>query len=176
MSPVSKSVLQKASTIKLVISDVDGVLTDTGVYYDENGDSMRRFSVRDGMGIERLRVLADVETILLSGEDSPSIKKRAEKLGITEYHLGIKDKAPVVRAIIKGRGLLPIEVAYIGDDLNDLDAMAEVGLKVCPADAYEAVTGCCDYVCSNKGGFGAFREFAELIICAKKEVKGEKTG
>ena len=101
MSPVSKSVLQKASTIKLVISDVDGVLTDTGVYYDENGDSMRRFSVRDGMGIERLRVLADVETILLSGEDSPSIKKRAEKLGITEYHLGIKDKAPVVRAIIK---------------------------------------------------------------------------
>jgi YrbI family 3-deoxy-D-manno-octulosonate 8-phosphate phosphatase len=176
MNIVSRDVFYRASKIKLLISDVDGVLTDTGVYYDEKGDALRRFSLRDGMGIERLRLLADVETILLSGEDSPSIKKRAEKLGITEYHLGIRDKLPTVRAIIQKRGLSPEEVAYIGDDLNDIEAMAEVGLRACPADAYEVLLGYCDYVCSNKGGFGAFREFAELIICAKKEGKGEKTG
>jgi 3-deoxy-D-manno-octulosonate 8-phosphate phosphatase (KDO 8-P phosphatase) len=158
---------EKASKIKLLLTDCDGVLTDGGVYYGENGEMLKRFNIRDGMGVERLKNLANVETGIVTGEISPSVKMRAEKLKITELHLGIKDKLSLLASILERKNLQPDEVAYIGDDVNDLEIMQCIGLSACPADAMVFNRNIADYVCENKGGHGAFREFAELIIAAK---------
>ncbi|NDE10159.1 MAG: HAD family hydrolase [Chitinophagia bacterium] len=157
---------EKAAKIVLVLSDVDGVLTDNGVYYGAEGEVLKKFSVRDGMGVERLRN-AGIETGIVTGETSPSVKKRAEKLNISELHLGSKDKAAVLKEILERKNLQPFQIAFIGDDVNDLSIIHEVGFSACPNDAMPSVSSAVDYVCVNKGGQGAFREFAEFIIVAK---------
>src|ERR1700710_1589032 len=90
----------KAAAIKLLLTDVDGVLTDNGVYYGENGEALKRFSIRDGMGVERLRKLTGIVTGIITGESSPSVARRAEKLGIGELHLGVKDKLGRLQEIL----------------------------------------------------------------------------
>ncbi|MGH8605749.1 MAG: KdsC family phosphatase, partial [Gammaproteobacteria bacterium] len=132
---VSQQLIEKARLVKMLLTDCDGVLTDNGVYYSPAGELLKRFSIRDGMGVERLRTLAGIETGIISGENSAPLKRRAEKLGIEECHLGISDKAQVVRSIIAKRGLLRAELAYIGDDANDLEVFDLVGLCACPSDA-----------------------------------------
>ncbi|MGH8611053.1 MAG: KdsC family phosphatase [Gammaproteobacteria bacterium] len=164
---VSQQLIEKARLIKMLLTDCDGVLTDNGVYYSPAGELLKRFSIRDGMGVERLRTLVGVETGIISGENSAPLKRRAEKLGIEECHLGISDKAQVVRSIIAKRGLLRAELAYIGDDANDLEVFDLVGLYACPSDAFDAVKRHADIICRNQGGHGAFREFAEIIISAQ---------
>jgi YrbI family 3-deoxy-D-manno-octulosonate 8-phosphate phosphatase len=161
------SVNEKAKHIKLLITDCDGVLTDAGVYYGENGEVLKKFNIRDGMGVERLRKLANVETAIITGEVSPSVAKRAEKLKITELHLGIKDKLAVLVQIMVNRNLTKNNIAYIGDDVNDIEIMQNVGLTACPSDAISFTKEVADYICENKGGEGCFREFAELIIAAQ---------
>ncbi|WP_044173323.1 KdsC family phosphatase [Flectobacillus major] len=155
--------IEKIKKIKLLITDCDGVLTDAGVYYGEQGEVLKKFNIRDGMGVERLRK-NNIATGIITGELSPSVKKRAEKLQITELHLGIKDKLQVLNQILVNKNLLPENIAYIGDDINDLEIMQHVGLKACPADAMPAVKAVVDYQCQLKGGEGCFREFAELIL------------
>lgn len=161
---------EKAIKIKLLLTDCDGVLTDGGVYYGENGEVLKKFNIRDGMGVERLLKYANVETGIITGEVSPSVKKRAEKLKITELHLGIKDKPAVLHAILQRKNLQADEVAYIGDDTNDVEIMKLVGLTACPADAMIFTKNIAHYICENKGGEGAFREFAELIIQAISDM------
>lgn len=161
------SLLEKAAGIRLLLTDCDGVLTDAGVYYSAAGEELKRFSLRDGMGVERLRELARVETGIITGEHSLIVARRAEKLRIEELHLGIKNKKALLTGILGRRGLRPDEVAYIGDDTNDEAAMRSVGLSACPADAAEDILSIADYICRKPGGHGAFREFAELIIRAK---------
>jgi YrbI family 3-deoxy-D-manno-octulosonate 8-phosphate phosphatase len=155
---------EKAGEIKLLLTDVDGVLTDNGVYYSEAGEVMKRFSIRDGMGVERLRKLCSIGTGIITGELSPSVARRAEKLGIVELHLGVKDKLGKLSEILERTQLQWSEIAYIGDDVNDLEVLEKAGLTACPADAMKQVSGMVDYICENKGGYGAFREFAEWII------------
>lgn len=164
-----EEIIQKASKIKLVITDSDGVLTDTGVYYSGEGEVMKRFSIRDGMGVERLRNIAGIETAIITGELSGSVIKRAEKLLITELHLGIKNKIEALHEICNKFKLNPEQVAYIGDDTNDLEVMNAAGLSACPGDAISFVRKIADYVCEEKGGHGAFRELAELIISSQKK-------
>jgi 3-deoxy-D-manno-octulosonate 8-phosphate phosphatase (KDO 8-P phosphatase) len=154
----------KVSAIKLLITDCDGVLTDAGVYYGENGELLKKFNIRDGMGVERLRNLTGIETGIITGELSPSVAKRAEKLKITQLYLGIKDKPAVLRHILTSLELQPEQIAYIGDDANDLEIMAMVGFTASPADGLFFVRDAVDYVCQADGGKGCFREFAELII------------
>lgn len=161
------SVHEKAKHIKLLITDCDGVLTDAGVYYGENGEVLKKFNIRDGMGVERLRKLVNVETAIITGEVSPSVAKRAEKLKITELHLGIKDKLAVLVQIMVNRNLTKNNIAYIGDDVNDIEIMQNVGLTACPSDAISFTKEVADYICENKGGEGCFREFAELIIATQ---------
>ena len=161
------TLIEKALKIKLLLTDCDGVLTDAGVYYGENGEVLKKFNIRDGMGVERLRKLASVETGIITGELSPSVKKRAEKLNITELHLGIKDKPAVLRQILADRNLQADEIAYIGDDVNDVEIMQMVGLRACPANAVRETKAVSDYICEAKGGEGCVREFAELIITSK---------
>ncbi|MGZ6091465.1 MAG: KdsC family phosphatase [Polyangiales bacterium] len=155
-------VARRARRIKLVLTDCDGVLTDNGVYYGDSGEVMKRFSIRDGMGVERLR-RAGIETGIVTGEVSPSIRKRAEKLRIEHVHQGIRDK----RALLDQLGLPLEELAYIGDDVNDLGiarAIGEVSLVGSPADGMPDFVRIAHYRCSVNGGHGAFRDFAEWII------------
>ena len=158
---------EKASRIKLLITDCDGVLTDGGVYYGEDGENLKKFNIRDGMGVERLRKLTGIETAVITGEKSPSLIKRAEKLQITELHLSAKDKPAVLKEMLSRLQLEAGEVAYIGDDYNDLDIMKMAGLTASPADALPFIRSKVDYICESKGGEGCFREFAELIIDLK---------
>jgi len=157
---------EKLSRIKLLLTDCDGVLTDGGVYYGESGEELKKFNIRDGMGVERLRNLAGVTTGIITGELSPSLIKRAEKLKITELHLGVKDKPAVLKEIMGRLGLLPEEIAFIGDDTNDLEVMKLAGVSVCPADAISLIKEAADIVCGANGGNGCFREIAEMIISA----------
>lgn len=155
---------RKARRIKLIITDNDGVLTDTGVYYSDKGEILKRFSIRDGMGVERLKKLTGIETGIITGELSPSVKKRAEKLGIKELHLGVKNKSLLLAQILKRKKLKAENIAFIGDDVNDTELIQSVGLSSAPADAMPDIKKNVDYLCEEKGGNGAFREFAELII------------
>jgi len=160
----------KLLKIKLVLTDNDGVLTDTGVYFSEKGEELKRFSIRDGMGIERLRKHAGIETIIITGEDSGSVKARAKKLEIKEYYLGVQKKADVIPDIMKKNNVKPENIAFIGDDANDFELMRMVGLKVTPADGMNFIKEIADYICINKSGNGAFRELAELILAFKVKI------
>ena len=160
----------KLLKIKLVLTDNDGVLTDTGVYFSEKGEELKRFSIRDGMGIERLRKHAGIETIIITGEDSGSVKARAKKLEIKEYYLGVQKKADVLPDIMKKNNVKPENIAFIGDDANDFELMRMVGLKVTPADGMNFIKEIADYICINKSGNGAFRELAELILAFKVKI------
>ena len=154
----------KLEKIKIVLTDNDGVLTDTGVYYSAKGEEFKRFCIRDGMGVERLRKYAGIETIIITGELSGSIKSRAEKLKIKEYYLGVEKKADVLPEILKKNKVNAENIAFIGDDTNDIELMHIVGLKVSPADGMDFIKNISDYICENKSGNGAFRELAELIL------------
>jgi 3-deoxy-D-manno-octulosonate 8-phosphate phosphatase (KDO 8-P phosphatase) len=154
----------KAQRIKLLLTDVDGVLTDNGVYYGESGEILKRFSIRDGMGVERLRKLCGIETGIVTGELSPSVARRAEKLQIVQLHLGVKDKLGKLHELMAKEGLTWEELAFIGDDVNDLAVLEKVGFSACPGDAMAAVSRVVHYRCTERGGYGAFREFAEYII------------
>lgn len=162
-----KAILRRrAARIALVLTDSDGVLTDTGVYYGPDGESLKRFSIRDGVGVERLRT-AGIETAILTGESSPSVRKRAEKLQMRSLYLGVKDKAAHLKTICQETGLSPDQIAFVGDDLNDLGIIREltpVALTGAPSDAIPDIAAEVTYHCKERGGFGAFREFAEWIL------------
>ena len=160
----------KLLKIKLVLTDNDGVLTDTGVYFSEKGEELKRFSIRDGMGIERLRKHAGIETIIITGEESGSVKARAKKLEIKEYYLGVQKKADVLPDIMKKNNVNPENIAFIGDDANDFELMKMIGFKVTPADGMNFIKEIADYICINKSGNGAFRELAELILAFKVKI------
>lgn len=165
---VNPNLFEKAKKIKLVLTDNDGVLTDTGVYYSENGEELKRFSIRDGMGVVRLRKLCGIDTGIITGERSGSVQKRAEKLKISHLYLGIDDKSAELEKILFNYSLLPENIAYIGDDVNDIEIIKKAGFSACPNDAMDDVKSLVNYICEKKGGNGAFREFAELIIALNK--------
>ncbi|MGB5530403.1 MAG: HAD-IIIA family hydrolase [Ignavibacteriaceae bacterium] len=159
----------KLEKIKIVLTDNDGVLTDTGVYYSTKGEEFKRFSIRDGMGVERLRKYAGIKTVIITGEESGSVRARAEKLKIKEYYLGVKNKVDVLPEIMKKNNVKPENIAFIGDDANDYELMKLIGFKVTPADGMNFIKYISDYVCENIGGNGAFRELAELILAFQSD-------
>ena len=168
-SGLDEGTLRRLRAIRFLLTDCDGVLTDAGVYYSARGEEMKRFSIRDGMGVERLRTLAGIGTGIVSGESSGSTVRRAAKLEVTDLFLGVKDKTVPIRQLAVRHKLEMSEIAYIGDDVNDLPAMALVGYTACPADALPDVRRAVDYVCRHRGGQGAFRELVELLIAARRE-------
>ncbi len=164
-----KKLAWKAKKIKLVLTDNDGVLTDTGIYYSDKGEELKRYSVRDGMGVERLRNILKIETVIITKERSELIKKRAKKLKIKNLYYGIKRKELVLAEILQKHELKKENVAYIGDDENDINILKLAGLSASPSDGMEKVKQIVDFICESKGGNGAFREFAELIIELKQK-------
>ena len=153
--------------IKLLITDSDGVLTDGGMYYTETGDEIKKFNTKDGMGIQLLRENG-IKTIILSGENVELVKRRGEKLHIEEMYLGIKEKAPVIEELAKKYNISLKQIAYIGDDINDLEAVKIVGFGCSVCDGIEEMKSAAKYITKARGGQGALREVAELILRAKK--------
>jgi 3-deoxy-D-manno-octulosonate 8-phosphate phosphatase (KDO 8-P phosphatase) len=161
----------RAASIRLVVSDVDGVLTDAGVYYSAEGEALKRFSMRDGMGVELLG-RAGIRTALLTREQSPIVAARAKKLQIETLWSAQLDKREALPRLVQELGVPAQAVAYIGDDVNDLGALgwvAEAGLAVCPADAVPKVLAAVHFVTAARGGHGAFRELCDLILDNQKE-------
>lgn len=154
---------EKLSKIKLIAMDCDGVLTDGGMYYSENGDELKKFNTKDGMGVGLLHK-AGFKTAIITGEDVDIVKNRANKLKIKEIQLGIKDKLECMNKIIKKYNLSMDEVLYIGDDINDLNLLKNVGVSIAVADSLEIVKDNADYITKAKGGQGAVREVVELIL------------
>jgi 3-deoxy-D-manno-octulosonate 8-phosphate phosphatase (KDO 8-P phosphatase) len=169
-----KAALKRAAKIKLLLTDVDGVLTDTGVFYSAKGEEMKRFSIRDGMGIERLRSIAGVETGIITREDNQIVASRAKRLHIEELHMGVMDKTNTFEDILNRTKIKANEVAYMGDDTNDLGIMEKVGLSACPGDATKFAKDAADFIVESKGGYGALRDLCELIIEAKTNPAEKK--
>lgn len=152
--------------IRLFASDVDGVLTDAGMYYAESGEELKKFHTRDGMGFKLLQ-RAGIITAVMTMEETAMVARRGEKLGIPEVHQGVQDKCSALQAIIARYGFSLEDVAFIGDDVNDLRALKAVGFSAAPADAMPLIVRSVHYVCKKKGGEGAAREVIELILQAK---------
>lgn len=159
--------MSSINNIKLFVTDCDGVLTDGGMYYTDQGDAMKKFNTRDGMGISLLKTQGII-TVLITGENSQIAQKRAEKLKFDKIFLGVNNKADILKKICAEYSVSLSETAYIGDDINDLECIQICGLSACPADADKKVMECADYVCTHNGGCGAVREFAEYILDKRK--------
>ncbi len=158
---------QKLVNIKLLAMDVDGVLTDAGMYYSENGDELKKFNTRDGKGIELLRN-AGIKTAFITSEKTHLVERRAAKLKVDEVYQGVQDKLAALKQIISKYDLSYEEVAYIGDDINDLPILQVVGLAITVADGLPNNKEMADYVTQARGGEGAVREVATLILQARK--------
>ena len=163
---MNTEILIKAQKIKLIISDIDGVWTNGRIYYTADGELMKGFSYYDGMAVFLL-AQAGIKAAIITGENSPIVAQRAKKLKIEEVHLGIHDKLTVFEDILERHGLSPEEVAYIGDDVNDFAPMQVAGFTAAPANTPVFSQLKPDVLLTRKGGDGAFREFADLILLAQ---------
>ncbi len=148
---------------KLILTDIDGVWTDGGMYYDNLGNEFKKFNTSDSAGVLFLRFL-DIPLAIISGEDTEIVKKRARKLNIQHCYLGVKDKVMVAKNICKNLDISLSEVAYIGDDINDIKLLEKVGLSAAPNNAPDYIKNKVDFITTKNGGEGAFREFVEIII------------
>jgi len=157
--------------IKLVIMDVDGVLTDGGVYYDSKGERLLKFNRRDGKGLELLRKFGYIVGAMTS-ENSQIVKKRAKKLKFDFFLYGVRDKRQSLNSILKKYKVTLEEVLFIGDDIQDLEVLEDVRFSACPFDSIEAVKNKCVYICKNKGGEGAVREVIDLLLKGGRNEKG----
>jgi len=153
----------KLKKIKLVISDVDGVLTDGGMYYNEEGECMKKFNTRDSMGMELL-LQKGIKTILMTRENSKIVKERVKKIKIVDLYSDIIKKEEMIPEILKKYDVSSDEIAYIGDDVNDVEIIKKVGFSATPFDGNFVVKENVDYTCKMEGGKGAFREIADLLI------------
>lgn len=152
--------------VKLFLCDVDGTLTDGGMYYSENGDELKKFNTRDGMGFQLLRE-AGIKTGIITSEDTKIVEKRVKKLKVDFLYQGKRDggKLAVAKEICAQLGITLDEVAYIGDDVNCMELLEAVGMKACPADACEEVKAIADiHVMKKRGGEGCVREFVDALM------------
>ncbi len=156
----------RALRIKMIIMDVDGTLTDGTLSVLPDGEEVKSYHVRDGLGI-LLAHLVGFKTAIITGKTSRALEKRAERLGIDELHQGILDKKRVLEDILARHGLQPEETAYIGDDLGDLEAIRAVGLAAAVADAHPEIKKHCHFISHHNGGKGAVRELIEFILGAQ---------
>jgi 3-deoxy-D-manno-octulosonate 8-phosphate phosphatase (KDO 8-P phosphatase) len=159
-------VWQRAAAIRLLILDVDGVLTDGRLYFDAKGETLKVFHVRDGHGI-KMAQRAGIEVAFLSGRRSDAAYHRAKELGINRFFEGLRDKVAPLKEIKAALNIRPQEVAVVGDDLVDLPIMSRAGLAVAVADAVPEVRAAAHWVTYNPGGRGAVREVCDLLIKAQ---------
>lgn len=158
----------KGMKIKYLVMDVDGTLTDGNIYISDNGELFKSFNVKDGYGIHDLITTKKVTPIIITGRKSAILEHRCRELGITKVYQGVRDKKTKLREILKAESNHYFNVAYIGDDLNDLECMKQIknegGQIGCPADASKEIIKIVDFVSEKNGGHGAVREFIDWII------------
>ena len=165
----SKEQIKKAAQIKAIFFDVDGVLTDGRIIYDETGKEIKNFNVKDGYIISHLKK-AGILVGIITGRDSKVVNNRAAELKLDFCHQGIMDKLAVFEKLVTFHKLKKKHVAYIGDDINDLGVLRACGLSACPADALDYMKKEADIVTQSKGGEGVVREVADLVLAAKGEL------
>jgi 3-deoxy-D-manno-octulosonate 8-phosphate phosphatase (KDO 8-P phosphatase) len=159
---------EKLQAVKAVILDVDGVLTDGGIYYDPTGREIKRFHVADGLGMELLRH-AGIRVVILSGRVAEAITRRAAELRVTDCYQGVRDKKAQIEKLRQQWQLKAEELLYVGDDLNDLPAFEAVGVRVAVANADAMLKAQAHYVTKATGGNGAVREVCEWLLKARGE-------
>lgn len=154
--------------IKLFVMDVDGTLTDGKIYMGEGGEVCKAFNIKDGYGIHDILIPRGIIPVIITGRESRIVENRCKELGITEIHQGVKDKVKRLKDVTLKYGVKLRNVAYIGDDLNDMPCMkavkAEGGIVGCPADAEKKIRDYVDFVSEARGGEGVVREFVQYII------------
>ena len=152
--------------LKLFATDVDGVLTDAGMYYGESGEELKKFNTRDGMGIKLLQA-EGVMIAIITMEQTKIVARRAKKLGITEVFQGAKEKVSVLTDLSEKFHIPFEQMAYMGDDVNDVGALQAVGYAAAPADCVDQVRQVVHYICQKNGGEGAVREVIDMILAAR---------
>lgn len=162
----SKEQIKKAAQIKALFFDVDGVLTDGGIIYDDTGREIKKFNVKDGYIVSHLKK-AGIIVGIITGRESKIVSNRAAELKLDFCHQGIMDKYAVFEKLVDFHKLKRKQVAYIGDDINDLKALQNCGLSACPADAPDYVKNQVDIITRAKGGEGVAREVSDLILAAR---------
>jgi 3-deoxy-D-manno-octulosonate 8-phosphate phosphatase (KDO 8-P phosphatase) len=163
---IPAAVQRKAAKIKLLLLDVDGVLTDGGIIIDDRGVESKRFHVRDGQGIILL-IHSGIKVGLLTGRYSNIVRRRAKELGVAIVHQGVADKVEIYERIRRKNKLRDEQIAYVGDDILDLPVLERVGLAIAVKDGWPGLRLEVDYVTETKGGMGAVREVAELVLKAQ---------
>ncbi len=171
LSNYSKDQVRKASNINAIFFDVDGVLTDGMIIYDDEGKEIKNFNVKDGLIISHLKK-SGIITGAISGRESRATSKRCSELKVDFCHQGIVDKESVFQKLVKHYSLKSKEVAFIGDDINDLPIFRICGLSACPMDAFPYIKEAADLVTRMKGGRGVLREVADLVLAARGELEG----
>ncbi len=166
MPKYTKEQIRKASLIKAIFFDVDGVLTDGRIVYDDAGREIKMFNVKDGLIVSYLKK-AGIVTGAISGRESAAVTRRCAELQVDFCHQGILDKASVFSKILDHYSLKPKEVAFIGDDINDLAVLRLAGFSICPGDSPDYVKERVDLVTYARGGKGVLREVGDLVLTAK---------
>ena len=160
---------EKFAKIKLLILDVDGVMTDGRIIVNDSGEETKHFDVKDGHGLVCLR-RAGIEVAIISGRTSNAVDLRANELGIEEVHQGIRDKTTLYQRLLRQKNLAPDQVCFMGDDLPDLPLFDQVGIAVAVADAVAEVRSAASLTTKSKGGQGAVREICDSILTAQKKL------
>lgn len=164
MTKVTVSMMKKiCKNIKLVITDVDGILTDGGMYYSEKGEILKKFNTRDGMGFELLRN-HHISTVILTREKSNIVITRGKKIKADEVFIGITKKEEKLKEICKKYSILPENIAYLGDDINDMEIMKLIGFPATCNDGILEIKEISKYISKLKGGEGVFRDVVDLIL------------
>ena len=162
----SYNIIGKLRSLEALVLDVDGVLTPGGIFYLDSGDQFKRFDVKDGLGLVAMRSLG-VRLALITGRHSELLERRAADLGVEDLYQGHNHKVSALRDFVSKRGLDLDRVGFVGDDVIDIPAMEICGFSACPSDAASAVRRSADWTMRMRGGYGALREIAEMIIAAK---------
>lgn len=163
-----KNIEEIAQAVKILVLDVDGVLTDGSLYIGAEQEIFKKFNAKDGMGIS-CAIRCGLKVAIITGRRSPIIKRRAEELGIIDVFEGVKDKKAVLAKLLQKYSFSLKETAYMGDDLNDLPVLMQVGLACAPTDAVSEVKKICRFVSDKNGGCGAVRQVVEMILKARGE-------
>ena len=159
---------EKASKIKLLVFDVDGVMTDGSITYDENGIEYKTFNAKDGHGLAKM-VKNGFMTAVITGRRNGTVDRRAEDLRFTEVYQGVKNKLPILEGIMQKYELSFEEVSYMGDDEPDIPILEKVGIAACPSDAVDNVKKICNFISTKEGGHGAVRELCDFVFDNKSE-------
>ncbi|OGI03080.1 MAG: hypothetical protein A2104_06330 [Candidatus Melainabacteria bacterium GWF2_32_7] len=159
----------KASKIKLIAFDVDGVLTDGSITYTDKGEEIKTFDAKDGHGMASLRVNGFI-TAIITARSTPIVEKRAKDLDVVHVYQGAKRKIVALEELINIYKLDFSEIAYVGDDMPDVCILEKVGLACCPADAVDEVKNLCHFISTKPGGKGAVREVSDFIIANRKAM------